>query len=674
MNVHPQGAQYQEDSLPRIFGRYLLVERLSRGGMGEIFLARHGLSGFEKAIVIKKVLPHLAADSEFITRFIDEAKVAIHLQHANVAQVFEVGRAGDEYFLALEFISGSDLRAIMALLASRGQAVPVELALFIAREVANGLAYAHRRTDAGGAHLALVHCDISPPNVMLSFDGEVKIIDFGIARSRRRLTETNPDRGFGKFGYLAPEQLLKGFDVDQRTDVYALGVVLHEMLTGRHMFELGKNPDYRLLARQVVRGEHALPGAIAPHLAPYDPLVARALRPNAAERYQTAAEFRDDIQRALVAVAPTINPDHLAGFMRQLLGDDLARQRQRVLAALAQSDIEHWQRQLTSQAGSTVSFARAGAEASESAQTPHDRFDLGGDESPGGNGARPSGRRSAQEQAIEPDSDVTLLSEAPVPEPEDDQLPTFDRSDPFVAHGQWSRRRMMLWALVLLLAGGAGAGTLFGIRRLGLTDGGRVVAADAAAAPAPVASAPRPAGAVVAPLSPAAPEVSAPEAATEVGAPEAAPAAAGAPEAAPATQALSEIQVRQLPPEEAEEFEPPPRAPARQQATRSRRKPERKRGRERAPSRAERDKDRKPAAAEPDRNAVRSRYRATYREYAAFKDRYGARLDSEWNELAQLATTAESGVALAELERKIVEFRAQMRATQRTKDGSIDPF
>ncbi len=658
MNPHPQGALYQEDSLPRIFGRYLLVERLSRGGMGEIFLARHGLSGFEKAIVIKKVLPHLAADSEFITRFIDEAKVAIHLQHANVAQVFEVGRAGDEYFLALEYISGSDLRAMMALLASRGQAVPIELALFIAREVANGLAYAHRRTDAGGAHLALVHCDISPPNVMLSFDGEVKIIDFGIARSRRRLTETNPDRGFGKFGYLAPEQLLKGFEVDQRTDVYALGVVLYEMLTGRHMFELGKNPDYRLLARQVVRGEHALPSVAGPHLAPYDPLVARALRPNAAERYQTAAEFRDAIQRALVTVAPTINPDHLAGFMRQLLGDDLARQRQRVLTALAQSDIEHWQRQLTSQAGSTVSFARAGAEVSESAKTPHDRFDLGDDEAPAS--AR---RRSAQERAVEPDSDVTVLSEPPVPEP-DDQLPTFDRSVRFVAHSQWSRRRVMLWALVLLLAGGAGAGTLFGVRKLGLTDGGRRVAtADAAAAPAPVAPAPRPADAVVAPLPPAAPEVG-----------ETAPATTGTPDAAPTTQALSEIQVRELPPEEAEEFEPPPRAPARQQATRSRRKPERKRSRERAPARAERDQDRKPATAEPDRNAVRSRYRATYREYAAFKDRYGARLDSEWNELAQLATTAESGDALAELDRKIVEFRAQMRATQRTKDGSIDPF
>ncbi len=638
--------------------------------MGEIFLARHGLSGFEKAVVIKKVLPHLAADSEFITRFIDEAKVAIHLQHANVAQVFEVGRAGDEYFLALEFISGSDLRAIMALLASRGQAVPVELALFIAREVANGLAYAHRRTDAGGAHLALVHCDISPPNVMLSYDGEVKIIDFGIARSRRRLTETNPDRGFGKFGYLAPEQLLKGFEVDQRTDVYALGVVLYEMLTGRHMFELGKNPDYRLLARQVVRGEHALPSAAGAHLAPYDPLVARALRPNAAERYQTAAEFRDAIQRALVTVAPTINPDHLAGFMRQLLGDDLARQRQQVLTALAQSDIEHWQRQLTSQAGSTVSFARAGAEAVEPAQTPHDRFDLGGDESPG-NG-RPSGRRSAQQRAIEPDSDVTVLSEPPVEE----ELPTFDRSVRFTAPTQWSRRRVMLWALVLLLAGGAGAGTLFGIRKLGLTDGGRrVAAADAAAAPAPVASAPKPADAVVAPLSPAHAGAAAAEAASP---PEAAPASgtAGAQDAAPApaTQALSEIQVRQLPPEEAAEFEPPPRERERQQASRPRRKPERKRGRERPPARAEREPDKKPAASEPDRNAVRSRYRATYREYAAFKDRYGTRLDSEWNELAQLATTAESGDALAELDRKIVEFRAQMRATQRTKDGSIDPF
>jgi eukaryotic-like serine/threonine-protein kinase len=670
MSLHQQGAIYQEDSLPRIFGRYLLIERLSRGGMGEIFLARHGLSGFEKAVVIKKVLPHLAADHEFITRFIDEAKVAVHLQHANVAQVFEVGRAGDEYFIALEYISGSDLRATLQLLASRGQAMPMELALFIARDVANGLAYAHRRTDAGGAHLALVHCDISPPNVMLSFEGEVKIIDFGIARSRRRMTETNPDRGFGKFGYLAPEQLLKGFAVDQRTDVYALGVVLYEMLTGRHMFELGKNPDYRLLARQVVRGEHALPSSVGPHLAPYDELVATALRPNAQERYQTAADFRDAIQRALVAVSPTINPDHLAGFMRQLHGDEAAAAHRRVMSALNERDIEHWRHQLTSQAGSTVSFARAGGEPAPQVP-PHERFDLGGEE------ARAAARAATGNPAADPDveeeEDVTVLSAMPTPDPVE-SLPTVDRSVSFdLPVRPWSLRRVLLTAMVLLMAGGAGAGAWFGVRHLSRpSDGTRVPASSTAQQAAPTAPSPP-----VAP-NPAAAASPAPVARPRVQRPTAPAPTAPAPTApapiAPVVQSPSEIQVRELPPEEAEAFEPPPAAEPREQADEPRRKPERKRPRS-APARAAERKPARPAAeAGPDRNAVRSRFRAIYREYAAFKERHGARLDKEWNQLAALANDAESSQRLAELDRKLDEFRDQMRAMKRGKDGSIDPF
>src|SRR5689334_16538796 len=160
--------------------------------MGEIFLAKHGLAGFEKLAVIKKVLPHLAADAQFISRFVDEAGVAIKLQHVNVAQVFEVGRVGDEYFLALEYVEGRDLRRTLTLLNRAQRRMPVDLALFIAKEMAQGLAYAHRRTGADGSSLNLVHCDISPPNVVVSFEGETKIIDFGIAKSALRATATDP--------------------------------------------------------------------------------------------------------------------------------------------------------------------------------------------------------------------------------------------------------------------------------------------------------------------------------------------------------------------------------------------------------------------------------------------------------------------------------------------------
>src|SRR5690348_16557997 len=283
--------------------------------MGEIFIAKHGLAGFEKLAVIKKVLPHLAADQSFISRFVDEAQVAIKLQHVNIAQVFEVGRVGNEYFLALEYVEGRDLRRTLSLLNQRKTRLPVDLALFVGRELANGLAYAHRRTSNDGASLNLVHCDISPPNVLVSFEGETKVIDFGIARSALRATASDPKMGFGKFGYMAPEQLIRGGVVDHRTDIYAAGVVLYELLTGQRLYD-ATNPDYRALARMVAKGEHKLPSHFDPALAPYDALIARALRPKQDDRYQTAAELRDAVQHALVAVNPTISTDQLGAWLR----------------------------------------------------------------------------------------------------------------------------------------------------------------------------------------------------------------------------------------------------------------------------------------------------------------------------------------------------------------------
>src|SRR6185503_8476014 len=347
-----------EPALPQVFGRYLLVQRLSRGGMGEIFLAKHGLAGFEKLAVIKKVLPHLAADESFISRFVDEAQVAIKLQHVNVAQVFEVGRVGDEYFLALEYVEGRDLRRTLSLLGHKKQRLPVDLALFIGRELANGLAYAHRRTTSDGASLNLVHCDISPPNVLVSFEGETKLIDFGIAKSAMRGTSTDPKIGFGKFGYMAPEQLIRGGVVDHRTDLYAAGVVLFELLTGTRLYEAGPEPDYRALAKKVARGEHALPSEIDASLEPYDDLVATALRPKPDDRYQSAAEFRDAIQQCLVAVNPTISTDQLGLYMREMFADEMAAQRE-LHERVANAHLADFQEQFHTQTIDTVSFAVA---------------------------------------------------------------------------------------------------------------------------------------------------------------------------------------------------------------------------------------------------------------------------------------------------------------------------
>jgi serine/threonine protein kinase len=356
MGAHVTTPPAEPAALPRIFGRYLLIHRLSRGGMGEIFLARYGMAGFEKLAVIKKVLPHLSADEEFIQRFVAEAQVAVKLQHANIAQVFEVGRVRDEYFLALEFIHGRDLRRSLALLGASGRGVPPDLALFIAREVANGLAYAHRRVDDEGRQLDLVHCDISPPNVMMSFDGEVKIIDFGIAKSALKAMTADSKRGFGKFGYMAPEQLIRGREVESATDIYALGSILFEMLTGERLYQLDETPDYKMLAKMVAKGQHPLPSDHDPALADYDELVRRALRPDPADRYNTAAEFRDEIQRKLVELNPTISSDELGAFMRFLFAEDVLRQQQEI-ERLDKTRLEDWEGELSRVAGETVSFA-----------------------------------------------------------------------------------------------------------------------------------------------------------------------------------------------------------------------------------------------------------------------------------------------------------------------------
>jgi serine/threonine protein kinase len=395
----------QDPSLPQVFGRYLLVQRLSRGGMGEIFLAKHGLTGFEKLAVIKKVLPHLAADEQFISRFVDEAQVAIKLQHVNVAQVFEVGRVGDEYFLALEYVEGRDLRRTLALLGHRKTRLPVDLALFIGRELANGLAYAHRRTGPDGSSLNLVHCDISPPNVLVSFEGETKVIDFGIAKSAIRGTATDPKMGFGKFGYMAPEQLIRGGIVDHRTDIYAAGVVLYELLTGQRLYEAGPEPDYRALAKKVAKGDHPLPSQIDPELRLYDDLVATALRPRVEDRYQSAAEFRDAIQQALVAVNPTISTDQLGAYMRDLFLEEMTAQRE-LHERVANAHLADFQEQFHTQTISTVSFALAQLPLQPPALPDSSRPSRPPTIPPTGrsSGSHPRPRHSAQQAAMSPPS------------------------------------------------------------------------------------------------------------------------------------------------------------------------------------------------------------------------------------------------------------------------------
>jgi hypothetical protein len=345
---------------PVAFGRFLLLKRLSRGGMGEIFLAKIGeIAGFEKFVIIKKILPQLAANDDFIVRFIDEAQVAIKLNHVNIAQVFEVGRVDGEYFLAIEYIEGRDLRRLLRRCRETQRRLPVDLCLFIAREMASGLAYAHRRTGPKGQALALVHCDISPPNIMVSYEGEVKVIDFGIARSALRTADSNPNIGFGKFGYMAPEQLLRGGLIDRRTDIYAAGVVLYELLTGERLYQFPEGTDYRQMARVVCQGQFQLPSTRDSAIdSDIDAIVSKALATRPEERYQIAEEFRDALAAKLAHLAPTMSADTLAATMDELFVGERQRE-QDELGQLRAVDASAYKEEMVGSVGHTVTFARA---------------------------------------------------------------------------------------------------------------------------------------------------------------------------------------------------------------------------------------------------------------------------------------------------------------------------
>ena len=244
---------------PTQFGDYHLLEKIATGGMAEVWRARsYGLAGFEKILVIKKVLDGLAKDEEFIRLFIDEARISVQLLHVNIVQVFDLNQVDGTYYMAMEYVHGMDLARLVG--RSRHHSpFPVELALFVAVEVLKALQFAHARTDDDGNPLKIVHCDISPQNVLISFSGEVKITDFGISRAAFQAKGLH-EVVRGKYAYMSPEQV-DGLELDGRSDLFSLGILLFELLTGRRLFK-GKN---RMRPWSVCDGRRFLrPGHIVP--------------------------------------------------------------------------------------------------------------------------------------------------------------------------------------------------------------------------------------------------------------------------------------------------------------------------------------------------------------------------------------------------------------------------
>ena len=285
--------------------------------MGEIWLARMtGVAGWSKTVVLKRVLPHLEDDPEFLTRFIDEARIAAGLHHGNIVPVFDLGESDGMYFIAMEWIDGWDLRRLLRILE---EPLPTRFALFIAREIANGLAYAHERTNEAGEPLSIVHRDVSPSNILIARTGEVKVTDFGIASARERLGKTVTGQLRGKFAYMSPEQAT-GAAVDSRSDVFALGALLFEMLTAAKPFDGGSD----MATLQNVRtGSRPDLATIRSDLDPeVVAIVDSALAADPDERCGSAAKFAEAIDERLQAESSPVGARALRAFLEGRIGSD----------------------------------------------------------------------------------------------------------------------------------------------------------------------------------------------------------------------------------------------------------------------------------------------------------------------------------------------------------------
>jgi serine/threonine-protein kinase len=304
--------------VPSTFGRYQLLERLAVGGMAEIFRARQsGAHGFEKILVIKRILPHLAADPEFLAMFIDEAKLQCALQHPKIVQVFEFGEADGQYYIALEYVDGMDALGLLRACAHRRQRLPVRLAVHIACEVLDALDYSHSQRGADGQPLGIVHRDVSPSNVFISRRGDVKLGDFGIARATEKQRQSKTQAGTlkGKYGYMAPEQVIGG-DIDGRADLFAVGIVLSEMLMGRRLFTAPNDLDVLLMVRDARLDRlNRYGGDIPP---PLRKILDRILARDPDTRYPTAGALRDTLHEFLFESRQRVTAGDLGVFLDSL--------------------------------------------------------------------------------------------------------------------------------------------------------------------------------------------------------------------------------------------------------------------------------------------------------------------------------------------------------------------
>ncbi|HXI12596.1 MAG TPA: TonB family protein [Thermoanaerobaculia bacterium] len=312
-------ADDESDADGERFGPYVLLEKIATGGMAEVWKARRrGVEGFQKIVAIKKILPHLSDNEEFIEMFIDEAKLAAQLNHNNIIHIYDLGKIASSYYIAMELIDGHDLKTILKSAEERQQPMGVETALFIASKVASALDYAHRKRDFDEKEMGLVHRDVSPQNVLISYEGDIKLCDFGIAKAASKASHTHAGALKGKLQYMSPEQAW-GKRIDRRSDIFALATVLYEMLAGRKLF-VGDN-EISIL-EQVREPQVSPPSQLNDEVSPeVDRIVLKALTRDAEARYQSAAELSRDLDAVIYSLRPTPTSADLAIYMHRLYSE-----------------------------------------------------------------------------------------------------------------------------------------------------------------------------------------------------------------------------------------------------------------------------------------------------------------------------------------------------------------
>jgi serine/threonine-protein kinase len=304
------------------FGRYRLRYRLARGGMASVYLAQaQGPAGFEKWVAIKAIHPHLTDDDRFLRMFLDEARLSARLSHPNICSVFDFGEVDGTYFIAMEYLDGESLRSVINRGASGG-AMPVELVVRIVADAARGLHSAHEAVGEDGRPLGVVHRDVSPHNIFVLNEGVAKVVDFGIARARDRLSETTSGEVKGKMAYMAPEQL-DTMTVDRRSDVFALGVVLWEATTVKRLF---KRESTAMTVAAVLRDPVPLPSLVRHgYPAALEPVVLRALQRDPHDRFQTMAEMADALEEFVLSTRAAAGPAQIASWMKTAFADRIAQ-------------------------------------------------------------------------------------------------------------------------------------------------------------------------------------------------------------------------------------------------------------------------------------------------------------------------------------------------------------